>query len=121
MDPQADHVNFAGESTPVAAVVIRPVLWCWRGRRFSQAGIAGGKMGWNENRQRRSLRRLFSFAASLSTWWLVRLDAQEIGENAALLGSEDVLVVAGVEHRLALVERNAAQILEGLFHQRLPI
>jgi len=52
---------------------------------------------------------------------LVGLGPQHIGENAALLGTEDALIAAGIQHRLALVERDSAQVAEGVPHHRLPI
>ena len=52
---------------------------------------------------------------------LVWLGAEEVGEDAALLGAEDALVAAGTEHHLALIERHGAQIAEGALHQHLAI
>ena len=53
--------------------------------------------------------------------WLVGLDAQKIRDNSPLLGGEDSLVAAGTEHRLALIQGDSAQILEGALHNRLAV
>ena len=52
---------------------------------------------------------------------LVGLDAQHVGKDAPLLGTEDSFVAAGVEHRQALIEGNRAQIAEGTRHHRLAL
>jgi len=54
-------------------------------------------------------------------WRLVRLGAQEIGENVPLIRREVVLVARGVEHRSALIERYRAQILKGALDHLLAI
>lgn len=38
--------------------------------------------------------------------WLVRLDAQQVGQDAALLGAELALIAAGVQHHAALIGRD---------------
>ena len=52
---------------------------------------------------------------------LERLHAQHVGEDAALFGRKEAPVANGVELRLALLDRNPAQIAEGGLHLRLTV
>ncbi len=52
---------------------------------------------------------------------LVRLNSQHIGKNSALFRAERILIARGVEHRLALIWRHRAQVLERAFHHGLAI
>lgn len=50
---------------------------------------------------------------------LVRLHAEQIGEDSTLFRSKDTLITGRVEHSGTLFQGNRAQILKGMFHQLL--
>lgn len=52
---------------------------------------------------------------------LVGLSAQQVAEDAALVGRELVLVTRRVEHGIALIWRHGAQILEGALDHDLAV
>jgi hypothetical protein len=52
---------------------------------------------------------------------LVRLDAQQVGENSPLLRSEGRIVTSRIQHDLALIDRHGAKILESMAHYGLAI
>lgn len=74
--------------------------------------FAKGAKGWGTQN---------SWDTCCSVCWFERLDAQQIGEDATLLGGEDTLISSGVEYRLALIQRDRAQVLESALHQRLSV